>query len=762
MNDVSAARPQAIATDLDTKRIVSATEALFASKAGRPASGIEDIRLKAIIHALPGFFFVKDRDSRFVFVNAVVGRHFGIDDLDWFVGRCDFDLFDIETARHHFAIEQQIMESGEARLDFEEAVPATMGGNTKCFLTSKIPLRNNRGEVVGIIGVSHDITERKALEDLRRSQAQLTEMIARNEPLEMILEALVLMFEAEIDGIYGSILLLDSDGRRLHHGAAPNLPGAYSRIIDGVVIGPNVGSCGTAAWHGTPVIVEDMLIDPLWADFRPLVQQFGFRSCWSTPILTAQNNVLGTFALYSKEVRRPTPRETEMVAMATHIAGIAIERKRGDERIQFMAHHDDLTGLPNRAFFKERMAKTLHHARRNGRKVTVAYLDVDNFKDINDRHGHGGGDEVLKEIAARMANSVRASDMVVRLGGDEFLVVLVHQSSHDNGMVRRLRELQKAVLKPIHYRDQQIEVTCSIGVASFPSDGATSEELLANADATMYQAKQLGRNAIRYHSSDRAAGVGMPLSEQEELRHAIASEQLVLHYQPQVDVTTLEVTGVEALVRWNHPTRGMVPPGEFIPMAEESGLVIPLGLWVLNEACRQARQWQDMGLPPICVAVNVSARQFTDRDFGRHVREAIERFGLAPRWLELELTESVLMEHADRALATMNALRPLGIRFSIDDFGAGYSSLASLKTFPFDRLKMDRSLIEALPSDKTAVAIGLAVISLAQTLKLTVVAEGIETEAQREFLRFAKCEEAQGYLFSRPLPADQIPAFLRR
>jgi diguanylate cyclase (GGDEF)-like protein len=408
------------------------------------------------------------------------------------------------------------------------------------------------------------------------------------------------------------------------------------------------------------------------------------------------------------------------------------------------------------------MAKTLHQAGRSGRKVTVAYLDIDNFKDINDGHGHGCGDEVLKEIAARMANSVRASDMVVRLGGDEFLVVLVHQSGNDSGVVRRLRELQKIVLKPIHYKGRRILVTCSIGVASFPGDGATAEELLANADSAMYQAKQLGRNAIRYHQSHREADIDMPVSEQEELRHAIASEQLLLHYQPQVDVATLEVTGLEALVRWNHPTRGMVPPGDFISMAEETGLIIPLGLWVLNEACRQARQWQDMGLPPVRVAVNVSARQFTDREFGRHVQEAIERADLAPCWLELELTESVLMQDADKALATMNELRLLGIRFSIDDFGAGYSSLASLRTFPFDRLKMDRSLIEALPSDKTAVAIGLAVISLAQTLKLTVVAEGIETEAQREFLRFAKCEEAQGYLFSKPLPADQVPDFLRR
>ncbi|MBO9123089.1 MULTISPECIES: sensor domain-containing protein [unclassified Rhizobium] len=762
MNDLSAGRRDADVTEIDSKRIAAAAEALIVSSRHGMAAGIEDLGLKAIIHELPDFFYVKDRASRFVFANATVARFFGVDDPEDLTGKRDFDFLDFQTARGLFEMEQEIMATGERRLDVEEIVRSASSELVTCRLTSKLPLRNDKGEIVGLIGVSRDITERQRQEEFRRSQAQIVEMIARNESLEMILEALVLLVEAEIEGISGSVLILDRDGRRLYHGSSPSLPSIYSRMIDGITIGPNAGSCGTAAWRGEFVMVEDMMIDPLWDDYRGVAQQYGFRSCWSMPVMTAQNNVLGTFALYSREVRRPTSREMEFVAMATHIAGIAIERRRGDERIQFMAHHDDLTGLPNRAFFKERMAKTLHQARSSGRKVTVAYIDLDNFKDINDGLGHGAGDEVLKEVAARMANGVRASDMVVRLGGDEFVVVLVHQSSHDTGITRRLRELHKAVRKPISYQDKQLHVTCSIGVASFPSDGATAEELLANADSAMYRSKQLGRDTLQHYQSARDSDLNLPISEQEELRQAIIGDQLILHYQPQIDVSTLDVTGLEALVRWNHPTRGMVPPVEFIPMAEESGLVIPLGLWVLNEACRQARAWQDMGLPPLRIGVNVSARQFTDKDFARHVTEAVERFGLAPHWLELELTESVLMQDADRARATMNALRPLGIRFSIDDFGSGYSSLASLRTFPFDRLKMDRSLIEALPSDKTAVAIGLAVISLAQTLKLTAVAEGVETDEQREFLRFAKCEEAQGYRFSRPLPAEEIPAFLRR
>lgn len=743
----------------ETQRIVAATEAMMAATAHHLSEGIENLRLKAIVHELPDFLYVKDRDGRFVFANAVTARSHGFENAAEIAGKRDFDLFDFETARRYFDVEQEIMSGGEPRIDLEEFVPLP-GGGTMCRLTSKIPLRNDRGEVVGLIGVSRDITERKRQEELYRGQANLLEMIARNEPLPMILEALVLMIERQMTGISGSVLLLDSEGTRLYHGAAPNLPGAYSRMIDGVVIGPKVGSCGTAAWRGETVIVEDVMADPLWEDFRAMVSQFGFRSCWSTPICTSQKNVLGTFALYSKEPRRPTEHEMKLVALATHVAGIAVERKRVDDRIHFMAHHDDLTGLPNRAFLKERMAKILDQARRNNRKVTVAYIDLDNFKEINDTSGHAAGDEVLKETATRMANCVRASDMVVRLGGDEFLVVLVHQSSHDAGIMRRLRDLQKAISKPVRSVVGEIAVTSSIGIAAFPWDGATPDELLTNADRAMYRAKQLGRNTLQYHDGVVSDSVDLPLTEQEELRQAIVAHQLFLLYQPQVDVATGRVTGLEALVRWNHPTKGVIPPVNFIPLAEETGLIVPLGLWVLNEACRQARAWQDMGLTPLTIAVNVSPKQFADPDFASHVAEAIDSHRLNARWLELEVTESVIMQDAARALAIMLSLRALGVRLSIDDFGSGYSSLAALKTFPFDRLKMDRSLVEALPADTTAVAIASAVISLAQTLKLSVLAEGVETDAQLDFLRHAGCEEAQGYRFSKPVAPEEIVVML--
>jgi diguanylate cyclase (GGDEF)-like protein/PAS domain S-box-containing protein len=760
MNEMTARFPQ---EDIPSHPSPTGTAAARNRVAGGLDVGhcLENMRLGAIVHELPDFFFVKDRGSRFVFANPATAASAGLEDPAGLTGKTDFDIWPLEQAREFYEVEQDIMAAGRPRLDMEEFFPP-IAGKTDCRLTSKIPLRNADGEVIGLIGISRDITERRRRENLRRHQAGLLEMIARNEPLENILEALVLLVEEEVPGITGSILLLDQEGLHLTHGASPNLPAAYNKLIDGIAIGPKVGSCGTAAWRGQPVIVSDTWSDPLWEDFRGLVTQFGLRSCWSTPVLTGQGNVLATLALYSPVVREPTAAELELVAIATHIAGIAIERRRAEDRIHFMAHHDDLTGLPNRAFLKYHMAKILFQARRHNRKVTVAYIDLDNFKDINDSRGHAAGDELLKGLAARMVNCVRASDIVIRLGGDEFLAVLVHQASHDIGIPRRLRELQRVLARPLKIQGREVTVTSSIGIAAFPDDGHTPEELIANADAAMYRAKNLGRNTTQYYAHEHDGASAAPLSEEEELRYAIGAKQFFIDYQPQVDVASGRIVGAEALVRWRHPALGVLPPVQFIPLAEDTGLIIPLGLFVLNEACRQNKAWQAAGLPPMTVAVNVSARQFGDPALAEHVAEALEASGLDPQWLELELTETTVMEDATRALAVMNALEVLGVRLSIDDFGTGYSSLSALKTFPFHRLKMDRSFVEALPRDDITVAIASAVISLARRLNLSVVAEGVETDEQLEFLRDSGCDEAQGFRFSKAVDPEAIEHMLRR
>ncbi|WP_164901794.1 sensor domain-containing protein [Neorhizobium lilium] len=456
-----------------------------------------ELETRTLLDQLPDFIYVKDRRSRFVFANAAANRisraRLGSD----LVGKTDFDLLDNETARRLFITEQEVMSSGVAINGLEERVRLPEG-RILWLMTTKTPLRDASGQIVGLIGISRNITERKRQDDLRHGHARLLEMIARGQPLTAVLDALVRLVEAELDGIIASVLLLDETGERLMNGSSPNLPLAYVKLIDGFEIGPRRGSCGTAAWRREAVVVRDIQADPLWDEnFRELALMFGFRSCWSSPLLGPDGRVLGTFALYSAAVREPTPLETELTAMATDIAGIAVERAHNEARIQHMAHHDPLTGLPNRAFFWAQFSRALHEAQRERRKVTVAYIDLDNFKTINDTLGHAAGDEILRSLAARMSNCIRASDLLARLGGDEFAVVFSNPGHDEIGVIRRLQQLRAEIARPVVLEGQSLVATCSMGVAFFPQDGETPEALLARADKAMYEAKGMGRNMLQ-------------------------------------------------------------------------------------------------------------------------------------------------------------------------------------------------------------------------------------------------------------------------
>ncbi|AXV14688.1 hypothetical protein CYG48_02580 [Neorhizobium sp. SOG26] len=453
------------------------------------------IRTRVLLDQLPDFIYVKDRRSRFVFANKAASRlvSFASGNV---IGLTDFDLLELGCAKETFLAEQDLMSSGTAYENREERI--TLADERTLWLTtSKTPLRNDAGEIIGLVGISRDITERKRQDARRHGHARLLEMIARGQPLQTVLDALVSTVEDELDEITASFLLLDEQNQRLRHGATTRLPPAYVKAIDGLEVGPKVGSCGTAAWRRAPVFVRDVLEDPLWSDFRELAVLFGFRSCWSTPIMSPDGRVLGTFGLYSNTPREPTALELELTAMATDLAGIAIERARAEERIQHMAHHDPLTGLPNRALFWTQFARALHEGRREGRKITVAYIDVDNFKQINDGLGHAAGDEVLKALAHRMSSCIRASDLLARLGGDEFAIVFSNITHDEAGVIRRLQELRLAVARPIEVEGDSIQATCSMGVAFFPQDGDTPETLLARADRAMYEAKHEGKDRLR-------------------------------------------------------------------------------------------------------------------------------------------------------------------------------------------------------------------------------------------------------------------------
>ncbi|QRI64290.1 EAL domain-containing protein [Shinella sp. PSBB067] len=745
-----------------TTRLMSASRRLIdeAARLFPLASGQNErmVWLEAMIDEVPDYLYFKDRNSRFIVANRAIvndNRHEGLDSL---VGLSDFDIHPEHVARGFFNTEQEIIRTGRAMLDMEELVRDS-SGNLKWLLTSKLPVRDAGGEVIGIVGIARDITGRKRSESLHLGQAHLLKMIALGAPLAEVFSSLILLIEAHVPDVAGSILLLAPDGRHIVNGAAPNLEPAYSSLIDGVEIGPAAGSCGTAMWRGEPVIVSDIETDPLWADFKAIVAPYGYRACWSSPIRSYQGKVLGSFALYSRTPGEPSADCMKLVGMATHIAGIAIERKEAEDSIQFMAHHDTLTGLPNRSMLDERIASAIEAADECGGTLTLAFLDLDNFKLVNDSLGHHAGDELLKIVAARMKDCVRAGDSIVRLGGDEF-VVLVGGARGDEKVGECLQAVRRAVAEPVEIGGRSFQVTCSMGVAAYPEHGRNATELMARADAAMYRAKEIGRDAMQVFTAELANRAHEKLVQQEELRRALARSELFLQYQPQMDLSNGRIFAVEALIRWRHPERGLVAPGDFIPLAEETGLIGPIGDWTLREACRQNKAWQVSGLPPIVVSVNVSARQFQEKDWVERVAAALSESGLEARYLELELTESMIMEDVQQAVETMHRLERLGVHLAIDDFGTGYSSLASLKRFPVGRLKIDRSFVRDLPDDGDDAAIARAVISLAHSLHLRVIAEGVETREQIDFLREAGCDEIQGFYLSRPIDARALQAIL--
>jgi diguanylate cyclase (GGDEF)-like protein/PAS domain S-box-containing protein len=426
-----------------------------------------------------------------------------------------------------------------------------------------------------------------------------------------------------------------------------------------------------------------------------------------------------------------------------------------EQKVLELASFDSITGLPNRNMFLAELDHTLARCRRQGSSFAACFIDLDRFKCINDSLGHDAGDELLKLMALRLRDALRETDLVARLGGDEF-VVLVEQAGSAADLTRVAQKMLAAIAEPVTLQGCSFLVTASIGIAQYPRDGDDAATLLRHADAAMYLAKDRGKNNLQYYTAELADESARQFALESELRLALVRDELTLHYQPKIDLADGRMSGVEALVRWQHPQRGMVPPDEFIGLAEERGLIVPLGRWVIQAACRQIRDWRRAGLAPVPVAVNLSARQFASDDLVGDLQQALRQHGVAPAELAVELTESALMADSERASAVLRQLAALGVHISIDDFGTGYSSLSYLKRFPAQTVKIDRSFIHGLPDDSDDAAITQAVIAMAHSLGLTVVAEGVETDAQLAMLRRLGCDEAQGYLLGRPMPAAEL------
>ncbi len=447
---------------------------------------------------------------------------------------------------------------------------------------------------------------------------------------------------------------------------------------------------------------------------------------------------------------------TQFVAIKQDIT----QRKGAEKQVQFLAYYDALTGLPNRTLFHDRLGKALAGARRRKDKAALLFLDLDGFKNINDSLGHSVGDLLLHEVAKRIEGWAREQDTVARVGGDEFLIVLSSVKNVPDIAVAAKR-LMDAMAGGFVVQDRPLSISCSIGVSIFPEHGVDGETLIKNADAAMYCAKSNGRNNFRFFTQDMNAEAVERLTLESGLRLALEKKQLFLVYQPQMDIATGRITGLEALLRWQHPQLGLVPPDKFIRIAENSGLIMPIGEWVLRTACSQARIWQDEGLPAVTVAVNVSAIQFRQEGFCKLIRRVLHETGLAPQYLELELTESLLLANADVMLSVVQELRVMGLTLAIDDFGTGYSSLSYLKQFPVSKLKIDRSFVRDVAVNPDDAAITTAIISMAKSLSLKVIAEGVENEAQMSFLRTHQCDEIQGYCFSKPLSPEDAAVKLR-
>jgi diguanylate cyclase (GGDEF)-like protein/PAS domain S-box-containing protein len=428
-------------------------------------------------------------------------------------------------------------------------------------------------------------------------------------------------------------------------------------------------------------------------------------------------------------------------------------------RISHLAQHDCLTDLPNRLLLNDRLTRAIASARRNGNRLAVLFLDLDRFKHINDSLGHAIGDKLLQSVAERLVTRVRGSDTVCRQGGDEF-VVLLSELGHPEDAAACAKKILTALTAPHRIAQHDVHVTVSIGVSTYPEDGQDAETLVKSADTAMYQAKENGRNNyqfFRHHMNVRAAE---RQSLEGSLSRALERHEFVLHYQPKINLETGAITGAEALIRWLHLGRGLISPAQFVPIAEETGLLLPIGQWVLREACRQARAWLDAGLRPVPVAVNISAVEFRDKGFLEGVRAILKDTRLEPRNLELELTESVLMQHAESTASVLQALKAMGVQLAVDDFGTGYSSLSYLRRFPINALKVDQSFVRQITADADDAIIASAVISMGKSLKLRVVAEGVETREQLAFLQDQCCDEGQGYYFSRPVVAEQFAKLL--
>jgi diguanylate cyclase (GGDEF)-like protein len=580
---------------------------------------------------------------------------------------------------------------------------------------------------------------------------RLTDTLSRAEDVEAIYEEALACTEITLHAQRSAILLLDDDGV-MRFKAWHGLSDGYRQAVE-----------GHSPWQPgekapQPVLIADAAQDPL-GDLRTVVAGEGIGAVAFFPLVD-HGRLIGKLMIYFNEAHEFNVDETQLAQTITSHVAFAIRRRTSEERIRELAYHDELTGLPNRLLLQDRLTQALAQARRDEKGLALASLDLDRLKAINDTAGHAVGDALLRAVADRLQAAVRANDTVARVGGDEFLLVLPG-IGHESDAAVIAEKLVSEMRRPFSIDGAEVHCTASIGITIYPVDGQGQDTLRRNADIAMYRAKESGRDNYQVYAAAMGHEASWRLGADSSLRRALDRGEFVLHYQPIADTATGIITSAEALIRWNHPERGLVSPAEFIPLAEETGLIVPLGEWVLHEALSKAKQWQSLRSEPTRVAVNISARQFLLQNLGDLVARTLAESRCDPRLLDLEITETTALHNADLTIEVLRSLTEMGVSVSVDDFGTGYSSLTYLKSFPIQGVKIDQSFVRDLATDQSDAVIATAIINMAHILGLRVVAEGVESGDQLDFLRRQGCDEYQGYLLARPGPATQFAALLK-
>ncbi|MFZ6688668.1 sensor domain-containing phosphodiesterase [Undibacterium sp. SXout11W] len=725
-------------------------------------------------------------------------------------------------------------------------------------------------------------------------EKEILEMIALDKPLSHILEDVCDRMERLLaNGSICAISLFDQSTQTLNFGAGPALPEEFSQQLHNISIGINNCSSAAAIFYNRLTIVQDIEVSPIWEKFKSIATQYGLRSCWSVPITTAFNSVLGTVDVYSKETHSPSEDEHAMIVDACDLIGLAIDKKNmeqsleeseeryrsvvtnlsegimviapggqiitsnpsalrilkisdvnsvgrrhryfkrifgedgqtlkmGDDpasfvfksgtpilnlstgvelsdgsivwllvnclpifkksnssisavlisftdttevretqrQLNFMASYDALTGLPNRHQLNLRLTKALSDAHKKQQRVALLFLDLDRFKNVNDTAGHAAGDMLLRDVSGRLNSCIRSTDLLARLGGDEFVIIVENVPD-----AQFLRDLGERVLEkmrnPFAIDGNEYHLGTSIGISVFPHDGSDTATLMRCADSAMYHAKESGRNNYQFFTTELNVRAQHRYALETNLRRALTEQEFLVYYQPKISLQTSRIVGAEALVRWQMPGMGLIPPTEFIPISEEIGLILPLGRWVLEQVCRQTSAWRAQLAPDIVVSVNISPKQFQDPSLSKFIEQTLQETKLPPSALQLEITEGLLMGELDLLLPVFESIKNLGVSISLDDFGTGFSSLSYLQRFPIDNLKIDRSFIHKIPDNQDSVVLTHAIIAMANALGMSVTAEGVENAEQMLFLTDSGCQEMQGFYFSQPLPVEQFEKLLQ-